>query len=246
MPPTDEMIDEAVRCLGGTTFTSFTATPATGRPFGTASTLRRQARPPTGCTVRFLLNGAAVPATGSRAVQRSATTSFRLEATQATVRRHLGTRTVTVDISACFFVNGRCSRTGSGGRFLDLVRRPLDRDPGGYGIRALNSCRARHNNLRQCQGQPPLVRGRREAGSDEVRTRDDDPLVDSVHQVRALSGKSAARIAFAKDRSHSTARSAVTRTCCPSSIAARSAKLPEPSHVRRRRFARWRAPWPGP
>ena len=56
-----------------------------------------------------------------------------------------------------------------------------------YGICALESCRARQYNLfEQRQRQTVRVGRRRETNSDDLGTRDRDPLVDGVHQVCLL------------------------------------------------------------
>jgi class 3 adenylate cyclase len=58
----------------------------------------------------------------------------------------------------------------------------LDRDSVG-GYRASDTCRARHNNLRERERHSVVVSGRREASADEPRTGNDDPFVDGVDEV---------------------------------------------------------------
>ena len=103
MPPTQEMIDRALDCLAEVELESFTATPSTIEPFGGAATLAWSARRPSSCAgLTFRLNGVSVPPSGSRQVQPSVTTTFRLEATMFGLRRALGTVAVAVDTSGCF------------------------------------------------------------------------------------------------------------------------------------------------
>ena len=103
MPPTQEMIDRALECLAEVELESFTANPTTLEPFGGAATLAWSAQRPSGCAgLAFRLNGVSVPPSGSRQVQPSVTTAFRLEAAMFTLRRTLGTVTVAVDTGGCF------------------------------------------------------------------------------------------------------------------------------------------------
>lgn len=100
MPPTQEMIEKAVECLGNTTV-NFTASPATVRP-GTASTLNWRVTVPGGCGVQVSLNGSPVAKTGSRSVEPATTTVYRLIGRMHTVQRTLGTVTVAADTGQCF------------------------------------------------------------------------------------------------------------------------------------------------
>lgn len=103
MPPTQEMIDRALDCLAEVELQSFTATPSTIHPFGAPSTLAWRAKRPASCAgLGFRLNAATVPASGSREVQPSVTTTFHLEAAMFGLRRTLGSVTVVVDTSGCF------------------------------------------------------------------------------------------------------------------------------------------------
>ncbi len=56
------------------------------------------------------------------------------------------------------------------------------------GIRALDSCRARHNSIWQRERESVPLQRRREAQADEARPLDDDPVVDRVQQVGLLLG----------------------------------------------------------
>ena len=103
MPPTQEMIDRALDCLAEVELESFSANPSTIEPFGNPATVAWSARRPDSCAgLAFRLNGATVPASGSRQVQPSVTTTFHLEAAMFGLRRPLGTVTVSVDTSGCF------------------------------------------------------------------------------------------------------------------------------------------------
>jgi hypothetical protein len=101
MPPTEEMIEKALECLGNTTLDSFSASPTSVRP-GVASTLKWKVTKPSGCSVQLSLNGSAVSAAGSKSVAPSITTAYRLVGTMSTVQRTLGTVTVAVDTGQCF------------------------------------------------------------------------------------------------------------------------------------------------
>jgi hypothetical protein len=101
MPPTEEMIEKAVECLGDTTVNSFTASPTTVRP-GHASTLNWKVTSPGGCSVQLLLNNAPVAKTGSRSIEPSTTTTYKLVGKVFTVQRTLATVTVAVDTGQCF------------------------------------------------------------------------------------------------------------------------------------------------
>jgi hypothetical protein len=52
--------------------------------------------------------------------------------------------------------------------------------------RRFESCRARHNNLRESQGQTVLVGRGGETDAHESRACHDDSLADRVHDVRPL------------------------------------------------------------
>ena len=101
MPPTKEMIEKAVECLGDTTVNSFTASPSTVRP-GIAYTLKWQVTEPGSCAVKLFLNGTPVSESGSRSVQPMSTTTYRLVGKMFTVQRTLRAVTVNVDTSQCF------------------------------------------------------------------------------------------------------------------------------------------------
>jgi hypothetical protein len=101
MPPPKEVIEKALECLGATTLNSFTASPTSVRP-GVASTLKWNVTIPGGCAVKLSLNGSPVSATGSRSVEPSTTTTFRLMQSMSTVQGTLGSVTVSVDTSQCF------------------------------------------------------------------------------------------------------------------------------------------------
>jgi hypothetical protein len=101
MPPTKEMIEQALECLDNTTVNSFTASPSTVRP-GHASTLKWKVTLPVGCGVQLFLNGSPVAKSGSRSVAPTTTTIFRLVGRMFTVQRTLSSVTVAVDKSQCF------------------------------------------------------------------------------------------------------------------------------------------------
>jgi hypothetical protein len=101
MPPPKEIIEKALECLGNTTVNSFTASPTNVRP-GVASMLKWKVTTPDGCSVKLSLNGSPVSATGSRNVEPSTTTTYKLIGTMSTVQGTLGTVTVSVDTSQCF------------------------------------------------------------------------------------------------------------------------------------------------
>jgi hypothetical protein len=101
MPPTQEMIEKAVQCLGNAQVNSFTASPATIRP-GIASTLNWRVTVPAGCSVQLSLNGSPVSKSGSRSVEPATTTVYRLVGRMHTLEQLLGTVTVAVDTSQCF------------------------------------------------------------------------------------------------------------------------------------------------
>jgi len=100
MPPTKEMIEKAVECLGDTTVT-FTASPTTVRP-GHASTLNWKVTTPGGCSPQLFLNNSPIQKIGTRSVQPGTTTAYHLVGKMSTVQRTLGTVTVAVDTSQCF------------------------------------------------------------------------------------------------------------------------------------------------
>ena len=66
MPPTPQMIQKAIECLGNTT-SNFTASPTTIQP-GHASTLQWNVTTPPGCGVQLLLNNSLVQKAGTRSV----------------------------------------------------------------------------------------------------------------------------------------------------------------------------------
>jgi len=101
MPPTQEMIEKAVECLGNTKVDSFTASPTTVRP-GQASKLNWKVTTTGGCSVQLFLNNSPVQKTGTRSVEPATTTAFHLVGKMFTVQRTLGTVTVAVDTSQCF------------------------------------------------------------------------------------------------------------------------------------------------
>lgn len=102
MPPTQEMIERAAQCLDRTVLETFAASPPTVRPFGPGSQLTWKAELPESCLgLALRLNGVPVPSSGTRAVQPSATTTYRLEASMFTVKSLLGTATVAVDTRGC-------------------------------------------------------------------------------------------------------------------------------------------------
>lgn len=100
MPPTKEMIEKAVECLGDMTAT-FTASPATVRP-GHASTLTWKVTSPGGCSVNLFLNNSPVQKTGTRSVEPATSTTYHLIGKMLTVQRTIASVTVGVDISQCF------------------------------------------------------------------------------------------------------------------------------------------------
>lgn len=100
MPPTKEMIEKAVNCLGDVTVNSFTASPSTIRPGG-ASTLKWDVTLPQGCAVKLFLNGSAVSKSGSRSVEPTTTTNYRLVGKMLTVQQQLRAVNVNVDTSQC-------------------------------------------------------------------------------------------------------------------------------------------------
>ncbi len=100
MPPTKEMIEKAVECLGDTTAT-FTASPTTVRP-GHASTLNWKVTSPGGCSVKLFLNNSPVQKTGTRSVEPATSTTYHLIGKMLTVQRTIATVTVGVDTSQCF------------------------------------------------------------------------------------------------------------------------------------------------
>ena len=101
MAPTEEMIEKAVECLDETAVNSFTASPATVRP-GQASTLNWRVATSQGCGVQLFLNNSTVSKTGTRSVEPTTTTTYRLVGKMSTLQRTLGTVTVAVDTSRCF------------------------------------------------------------------------------------------------------------------------------------------------
>ncbi|MEO6725696.1 MAG: hypothetical protein ABIP14_10415 [Blastocatellia bacterium] len=100
MPPTKEMIEKAVECLGDTTAT-FTASPTTVRP-GHASTLNWKVTTPGGCAPQLFLNNSPVQKTGTRSVEPATATAYHLIGKMFTVQRTIATVTVAVDTSQCF------------------------------------------------------------------------------------------------------------------------------------------------
>jgi hypothetical protein len=98
MPPTPEMIENALEILRQSRLNSFTASPTTVRP-GVASTLNWSVTAPAGVVVT--LNNSTVAKAGSRAVEPATTTVYRLVAKMSTVQQTLGTVTVAVDQSQC-------------------------------------------------------------------------------------------------------------------------------------------------
>jgi hypothetical protein len=101
MPPTKEMIEKALECLGDTTVNSFTASPPTIRPGG-ASTLKWKVTLPQSCGVQLFLNGSPVAKSGSRSVAPTTGTTYQLVGKMFTVQQTLSTVTVAVDTSQCF------------------------------------------------------------------------------------------------------------------------------------------------
>ncbi len=101
MPPPPEVIEKAIECLNNTTINTFSASPSTIRP-GIASTLKWEVTVPVGCGVSLSLNGSPVQKSGSRTVEPTTTTTFRLVGRMSTVEQELGEVTVAVDTTQCF------------------------------------------------------------------------------------------------------------------------------------------------
>ena len=100
MPPTEEQIERAMECLNDTTLDSFTASPQTINP-GQTCTLNWKVTATSGCSIQVLLNNSVVQKTGSRSVQPTTTTIFRLVGRMFGVQRTLGRATVNVNTSQC-------------------------------------------------------------------------------------------------------------------------------------------------
>jgi len=104
MPPTKEMIEEAMKCLANTEVQSFTASPATIRP-GDASTLNWRVAIPGGCQGMKLFlntsNGSPISKSGSRSVEPAITTVYSLIGRMHTVEQSLDAVTVAIDTSQC-------------------------------------------------------------------------------------------------------------------------------------------------
>lgn len=101
MPPTTDMLERAAEALANVSLQSFTATPASIRPFGSSTQLKWKIQRPTGSIVRLFLQGATISTTGTRSVSPDQTTVYRIVAKASTLQRILGSVTVNVDTSAC-------------------------------------------------------------------------------------------------------------------------------------------------
>ena len=101
MPPTQEMIEKAIKCLGNIN-ASLTASPTSIIP-GQSSTLKWNVTAPltAGCSVQLVLNNSPVQKTGTRSIQPGTTTTYRLVGKMFTVQQTLATVTVTVNTSQC-------------------------------------------------------------------------------------------------------------------------------------------------
>ncbi len=86
------------------------------------------------------------------------------------------------------------AHAGSGalGRREGPLSGSLDRDPNIYGIRAVESCRARHCNLfGQCERESVGVCRRSEPDGHDAPSCDGDPIVDGVEHAAFSAGTSA-------------------------------------------------------
>lgn len=93
--------DGALECLGDTSLSSFSASPARLAPFAGPATLRWSASVPVGCRVGFRINGRSVSRSGSLEVLPAVDTSYTLSAHVGPASRVLGRVTVAVDTDAC-------------------------------------------------------------------------------------------------------------------------------------------------
>lgn len=100
MPPTREMVDKAIACLGETTLVNFSANKTTIRA-GESVTISWDVDVPQTCGLSVRLNFAQVPKKGSRMIRPVRDVSFRLDAGAAGVSKLLGVVNVAVDTTAC-------------------------------------------------------------------------------------------------------------------------------------------------
>ncbi|MBV6457005.1 MAG: hypothetical protein HONBIEJF_00110 [Fimbriimonadaceae bacterium] len=100
MPPTREMIDKAIACLGDTTLVRFDATPATIRA-GETVTLNWEVSVPSTCGLSVRLNHTQVPKKGSRTIRPVRSVGYRLDCGAAGVSKLLGQVQVAVDSTNC-------------------------------------------------------------------------------------------------------------------------------------------------
>ena len=100
MPPTEEMINKAIACMGETTLVRFAADRTSIRA-GETVTISWEVDKPDNCQLSTTLNHSQVPRTGSRTIRPVRFVSYRLDVRAAGVSKLLGVVNVDVDASGC-------------------------------------------------------------------------------------------------------------------------------------------------